>query len=302
VLSSLRASLTYWYHKDVLARVLRAPPARVHDDGVIVFSQVRDRDFLMYLLAAKSFARFAGIGRFAVLDDGTLTPEHHALLASHLPGIEITPIGAVRSAVTPAGGTWERLNKIVELAERAYVIQLDADTVTVGPVPEVVARARNGTAFTLVSEADACIEPLSAAAARVRANPSPHVQIAAEQALAALEPQIGGLYARGCSAFTGFPPGHERRDRIEAFSRAMRERLGERWSEWGTEQVTSNFIFANTPGAQLLPLPRYCNYVGEPVGGDTRFLHFVGSHRFKHGVYRRMAADAIRTMTAALAA
>ena len=37
----------------------------------------------------------------------------------------------------------------------------------------------------------------------------------------------------------------------------MTAELGSRWTEWGTEQVTSNYVVANSPEAMVLPYPKY---------------------------------------------
>ena len=54
--------------------------------------------------------------------------------------------------------------------------------------------------------------------------------------------------------FAGFAPSGEGRRIAEAFSREATALLGaERWAQWGSEQVTSNFVIANQPDPLLLP-------------------------------------------------
>jgi hypothetical protein len=101
IISRVRSELESWRHQTALAKVLRTAPVDEGHPGVVVFSQVCARDFLMYLLAAKSFARHTEGGRFAVLDDGSLTTEHHELLRKHLRGIAIHHIDEVHSDATP---------------------------------------------------------------------------------------------------------------------------------------------------------------------------------------------------------
>lgn len=298
----LRTGIGNWWLSGRLERILKMPPAPICRGGVTILSQVCDRDMLMYLLAAKSFAARIGVGRFFVLDDGTLTAENRDALADHIPGMTITPIAAIDCPGTPRGNCWERLHRIVELAEASYVIQLDADTVTRGPLPEIADHIRSGTAFTLCSESGAGIVPVAQAAAYAARRNSGHVQIAAERALVGLDPAIGARYARGCAAFAGFPPGTWRRAAIQRFSEYMSARLGPRWATaWGTEQITSNFLTANSPEARLLPFPKYCDYVGRPISEETAFLHFVGTYRFRHGAYRDTAKHAIDAMAGASA-
>jgi hypothetical protein len=300
VLTRLQLGFGYWRLSGRLERILEMPPARLVPGGVTVLSQVRDRDMLMYLLAAKSFARQVDVDRFTVLDDGTLSREDRDAITEHVPGVTITPIADIDCPGTPRGNCWERLHRVVELAESAYVIQLDADTVTLGGLPEVAEHIRRGTAFTLCSESDAGIVPLAQAADYAARRQSDHIQILAERALGGLDPAIGTRYARACAAFTGFPPGTWRRETMQRFSRYMTERLGARWaSAWGTDQVTSNFLTANSPQAGLLPSPRYCDYVGRPISRDSGFLHFIGTYRFKNGAYRDTARRVIDAMAAA---
>lgn len=293
----LRIGIGNWWLRGVLERIVEMPPASIYPGGVTIVSQVCNRDVLMYLLAAKSFAARIRVGRFFVLDDGTLTAEDHDNLAAHIPGVTITPITAIDCPGTPRGNTWERLHRIIELAEGSYVIQLDADTVTIGALPEVADHISGGTAFTLCSERDAGIVPLAQAAEYAAQRNSDHVQIAAERTLSGLDPTIGTRYARGCSAFTGFSPGTWRRAALQRFSEYMSAQLGPRWATaWGTEQITSNFLTANSPDARLLPFPKYCDYVGRPASAETCFLHFVGTHRFRHGTYRDTAKRVIDAM------
>jgi hypothetical protein len=67
----------------------------------------------------------------------------------------------------------------------------------------------------------------------------------------------------------------------------MRSRLGDRWAEWGTEQVTSNLICASQPKALLLPNPKYCN--ADLEQSNSEFLHFIGYARFTTSRYADLA-------------
>ncbi len=264
-------------------------------EGAIVFSQVCARDFMMYLLAAKSFSYHTRFSRFAIFDDGSLTDGHRALLHHHLPGIAISHVSEVRSDVTPRGGTWERLLKMAMIGERAYVIQLDADTVTLGPIDKVRDSVEHGRAFTLTSEPDARIVSTTVAAAHARCKPQKYLQHAAESQLDTISSDLASNYFRGCSGFTGLPP-MDRKAIIEGFSRRMAELMGKRWSEWGTEQVTVNVLTANSPGLAILAPPIYSTYEARPLPAEAKFVHFMGTHRFADGIYRRLATQAIRAL------
>ena len=62
---------------------------------------------------------------------------------------------------------------------------------------------------------------------------------------------------------------------------------GDRWREWGSEQVASNLVVANLPGGTLLPHARYC--APHRRRPQTAFLHFIGYVRFTTGLYSELA-------------
>lgn len=293
-----------WAHRRLAAGVLKARPIVPADDGVIYFSMIGTRVLLPYLVSIKSLWHQVPRGRVVILDDGTLTDADRKLLAYHLGDPEIRAIAAVDTGECPRGGTWERLLTILDLRADAYVIQVDSDTVTVGPLPEVAAAIDAGRSFTLKGEAASQILPLATIAAQAIesqrfTNPAAHVQGAIESGMDRLDlPELAApAYVRGCSGFAGFAPSGEGRRIAEAFSREATALLGaERWAQWGSEQVTSNFVIANQPDPLLLPYDRYINFWNEGVPQDARFIHFIGTHRFTGGAY----ADATRRAVAML--
>ena len=289
-------------HGRAARAVLRTPPVRPRNDGIVLFSMIGTRVLLPYLVAAKSLHARLGRGRFVILDDGTLTAGDRALLAEHLADPEVRSIADVDTGSCPHGGTWERLLTLLDLRHDNYVIQLDSDTVTVGEVPEVAEAIAEGRSFTLRGGHDAEIVTVHEAATRARAaEPSGHVQAAIEQVLdqAAIPGRDTLRYARGCSGFAGFAPSGEGRALAEAFSREAERLIGaERWAEWGSEQVTSNFVVANEPDAQLLPYDRYTNFWNAGVPADARFVHFVGTYRYHRGAYDRATAEAVAALLA----
>lgn len=282
--------------------VLTTPPVRARDDGVVIFSMIGTRVLLPYLVAAKSLHAQLGRGRFAILDDGTLTPADKAILAHHLGDPAITPLAAVDTGPCPRGGTWERLLTILDLRRDQYVIQLDSDVVVLGAVPEVAAAIEAGRSFTLRGEHQAGIRPLPAIAREAASQQGPgrqHVQSAIESAMDRIAITGRGdlHYVRGCSGFAGFAPSDSGRALAETFSAAAESVLGAgRWAEWGSEQVTSNFVIANEPGAALLPYHRYLNFWNEPVSAEARLVHFIGTYRYHRGAYLRAARRAIAAL------
>jgi hypothetical protein len=280
--------------------ILGTPPVAVRDDGVIVFSMIGTRVLLPYLVAAKSLHHHLGMGSFAILDDGTLTEADRKVLAHHLGEPRIFSIADVDPAPCPNGGCWERLLTLLDLRRDHYVIQLDSDTVTLGPVPEVAEAIAQGRNFTLKGEADAAWMTVEQFAATPPfydwQDPDTHVQDVAE----ALLPRIGaGLdgqrhYVRGCAGFAGFAPGGNGPEIAKRFCTEITALIGQRsWSRWGSEQVMSNVIVANEGEPVLLPYGKYLNFWNEPVPAQAAFMHFIGTYRYHAGAYLDATRKAI---------
>lgn len=291
-----------WRHLRGAREVLHTPPIRSRDDGIEILSMIGTRVLLPYLVAAKSFGRALGRGRFVILDDGTLTAADRAVLHYHLDDPELLPIAAVDTGPMPRGGTWERLLTILDRRRDAYLIQLDSDTVTTGAsVEDVVAAIAANRSFSLCGEGS--VELLNAdafAAARAPLPPGPvHVQRAFEAVIEQV--RVPALrYFRGCSGFAGFGRGDGGRALAERVSVEGERLLGAaRWREWGTEQLTSNLVIANEPDPLLLPYDRYLNFWNEPLPADARLVHFLGTCRFDGDVYCRATRAAIARLSAA---
>lgn len=296
-------------HRRIIAGVLDTPGIVPRDDGLVLFSMIGGSVVVPYLVAIKSLHARLRRGRVVLMDDGSLTARDRDLLRRHLGDPAILPIGAVDVGACPRGGTWERLLTILDLRARDYVIQLDSDTVTVGAVPEVLAAIDANRSFTILGEADEdpCVLPFAEFSAKRWPKGPPPFEIATSHVQGAIEASMIGLtvsgmtaprYVRGCSGFTGFARGDAGRGAAYAFSAAATAALGAaKWSDWGSEQVTSNFVIANEPDPLLLPYDRYLNYWNEPPPADARFVHFIGTHRYANRAY----ANASQTVIGALA-
>jgi len=270
-------------------------PAGASDAGLAIVSQVSRRDLMMYLVAVKSALPALGPAQVVQLDDGSLHPADRGLLAAHLPGCTRIPISAIDIVACPRGGTWERLCHIVDRARSSYVVQLDADTLVRGPMDTVRRCIAGNQPFALGTRLGRA--PIAATeASRAAPGGGAHVQLASEQAIATLPGAPGLRYIRGSSGFAGFARGGFPRERLDAFSRAMEARLGARWSEWGTEQVASNFVVANSPGAVVLPWPEHACHDPGIDAASTAFLHFIDTHRFERGAYGTLGRAAIAAM------
>lgn len=279
--------------------ILATPPLRPRPAPIRIVSMVRTEHLRMYLLAIKSFYRHLPGGAVTVLDDGSLTEADKAVLGRHVEGIGITRLADIPTAPCPRGGCWERLLHILDLSAESYVVQLDSDVLTSGPIPDVLAAIGANACFTLNSGAGMGIESLEEAAARVAGLDPKHLQTRIEQLLPELPPEVGGRrYVRGSAGFAGFARGLLARAEAERFSVAMQARLGERWAEWGTEQVTSSYLIANAPGGAVLSWPTHACFEPSVDPARASLLHFVGSWRFDRGVYAAKARQVIGELRA----
>lgn len=278
--------------------VLKTPPIPGANDGVIILSAVGNNDLMMYLVAIKSFFRAFGRGRAVVLVPDDFSESNLVMLIHHVNPVKVIRDSDVLVGKCPRGGTWERLVSIVDLIQSNYVIQLDADTVTFGDVSEVIECVERNRSFTIGTWSNQTIESMKVAREHVLQAESQHVQILAEKNFDRLWNFETGRYVRGQSSFSGFAKGGFSRDELERFSVAMAEVLGEqKWKEWGSESLASNYIVSNSGESVVLPFPKYSGYVpGKAIARDRAFVHFEGTHRFRGGVYVRKSMEAIAAL------
>lgn len=277
-------------HVRAIADILQTPPIVPVSDGLVLFSMIGTAVLLPYLVAVKSLWRQVGRGRVVILDDGTLTAQDRTLLAHHCGDPEIIRIASVRTDPFPTGGCWERLLTILDRRDSEYWVQLDSDTVTLGPVDEVAEAISRNRSFTLLggTESEGGPEPLARFARRIYPDgpAQGHIQARIESRLGELPSEQGWRYVRGCAGFAGFASKGADRTLAAAFLAQMERLVGPAdISTWGTEQIASNFHIANEAEPVLLPYSRYLNYWGEPWDKDSAFVHFVGTHRYDHGAY-----------------
>ena len=274
--------------------ILSTPPCNVTSGGsVALLSQLQHKDVVLALIAIKSFVARVPIGAIYVLNDGSLTADDLALLKDHFPAVAVLELAEFRGHALPTGGTWERLTAISEVVKDRYVIQLDSDTLTLAAVPEVTACLDRNSSFVIGTWDRQEFETMSsrqhqAATLVARGTGKVHIQLAAEANFDKLERFAELQYVRGCAGFSGF--GRESFDRslLEEISSQMLHALGDRWREWGSEQVMSNIVVANSALRQVLPHPRYCDCT-KIIEKETIFIHFIGSCRFDRGIYATKA-------------
>lgn len=283
----LRTALRFARLNKTLRAITSTPPIRCADDSnVVCISHIGRRYLYMYLLAVRSLARQVPLREVIVVDDLSLSAEDKALLKDQIVGVDIRPITQLPHGDCPSGGDWEGFLLIGEKAKDSYCLLLDADTVVTGNVSEVAACIAANRSFTLGTWKNQQIGTFDEAHENVMKLQSTHVQIVAEKTLRMLESSMPTRYVRGCGGFAGFACGRNFRQEIEKFSAAMSRAIGEeKWKEWGSQQVASNYIVANTPDAVVLPYPKYASYSpGVDVRGAA-FVHFIGSNRFDGTAY-----------------
>lgn len=280
-----------WWFDQAIRAVLATPPVELSVDphAPWVLSQLQHKDVRMYLAAIKSFASQVPVGGVHVVDDGSLTGADRATLSSHIRGITFHALHDFRIKGLPVGGTWERLVAIAKLSDSRYVIQLDADTLALGALPEIVAAVKANASFSIGTWDSQTIESVGERAMVARAHLAgrrPHVQVLAEAHFDRFEKSESLRYVRGCSGFSGFSPGSGKLELMRALSAQMQAMIGERWLEWGSEQVMSNLVVANQAQAMVLPHPDFTDCEKMQLG-KTRFVHFIGTCRFRKGIYAR---------------
>ena len=278
----------------------RTPPVTCDPRSeVTVVSQLHHPDLTLYMLAAKSLARFLRPRGFLVVDDGLSDGDRQKLLA-HFDAIRFIPRREIDTGRCPRGGTWERLLALSAQNIDSYVIQLDADTLTLQEPVEVLACVEAKRSFTLGTPSGTRLVGLDQASRFAHEHRNAHVQNEAERALGNYPGREGRKYVRGCSGFTGFAQGQLPRAAIEEFSDNMHALLGgERWQRWGTEQVTSNYMAANAPDALVLPFERYPFWHRSTAIEKAAFVHFYGPSRFQDGEYIRQARGLVGDLLAA---
>lgn len=290
-----------WQHGRVVRHILDTPPIVPKDDGVILFSMIGTAVLLPYLVAVKSLHHQLQRGRVMLLDDGTLTAADEAVIAHHVGNPDILTFADIDTAPCPKGNCWERLLAILDLRRDHYLIQLDSDTVTLGPVPEVGAAIAANRSFTLGGGFEDVEHGFMTVPHMIRTiypdGPiHPHIQSVIESALRDVPGAEELRYIRGCAGFAGFAKSAGGRALAERFAVDAGRLVGERFTEWGSEQAASNFVVANDPDPIQLPYDRYTNHWEEPLPADPAFIHYIGTYRYDRGSYVASTEAAIRQL------
>jgi hypothetical protein len=290
-----------WQHSRAVRHVLDTPPIVPKADGVILFSMIGTAVLLPYLVAVKSLHHHLQRGRVMLLDDGTLTQADKAVLAHHIGNPAILTFADIDTAPCPKGNCWERLLAILDLRHDHYVIQLDSDTVTLGPVPEVAAAIAANRSFTLgggVEDAEIGFVAVPDIMQSIYGDCEvpDHIQSVIEARLGDMPDAHKLRYIRGCAGFSGFSRSTTGRSLANRFAVEAGGLVGKRFAEWGSEQAASNFVVANDSDPIQLPYDRYTNHWEEPLPADPAFIHYIGTYRYDRGSYVASTEQAIRQL------
>jgi hypothetical protein len=156
-------------------------------------------------------------------------------------------------------------------------------------------RVDNNTSFALPTKSGPKIETMRESNERIKNWTNPHIQVKAEKNFYQLKDYENLNYVRGTSAFAGFAPQSFDLSTLEQFSIDMQKILGKDWQKWGTEQVTSNFIIANSYPSKMMPIQKYSDhYPPHHLSFEnTSFIHFYGAHRYENRLYIKNAKKVI---------
>lgn len=251
---------------------------------------------LMYILSMKSFYPKLGRGKIVVITDQKTLPRIQTVLNGHFPGIEFSLLEEIEPGTCQRGGCWERLIYLVRRSEREYVIQMDADTLCVGnDVNEVIECISRNVSFTYADN-HWCIKSLAAICDEAKSDPSNYIGDVLERKFNEWPDNHVLKYVRGSAGFAGFAKGKFLLCQLEMFHALMKNSLGARWREWGTEQSGSNYMIANSAGAITLPFPEYATFQLPDQFERTKFFHFIGSERFRYNYFATQGRRVIKEL------
>jgi uncharacterized protein YbaR (Trm112 family) len=284
--------------------ILDTPPIEQKESPLSIVSMVENKDVQMYILAIKALYRRLKRGKIVAIIDSDMPQSSRKLIREHLGNVEFVLLDSIDTGSCQRGGTWERVLFCVDRSATDYVIQIDADVLCFGPIEEVLQCIEQNSAFTIAEGIP--IQPLTNWVEKGIARGQDHIVTAFEVKALEFPDAARWLYVRGSSGFAGFARGGITRAVLEEFHAGGAKVHGARWTEWGTEQLASNFAVANSPRAVALPYPKYATWEPEyaafqknGITADMSALHFIGVFRFDLGVFPKLANREIGAMLTA---
>ncbi|WP_156782059.1 hypothetical protein [Acidihalobacter aeolianus] len=300
ILSDIKIKLEKYRFDRVISKIYMTRPLKMSDDGPVLLSQLCHRDVAPYLLAAKSLYFEIGKGRFKIVNDGSLTEDDISILQHHIPILEIININTIDTTGLPSGGTWERLIRIIELTHDNYVIQFDADVLAIGSLDHVTNFINLNKSFILGTYSGQQVNHASYTASLaqgwIASTKTQKISsgLLAEASLDSIPQTMPNNYVHGSSGFAGFGKKQFSIKLLKDFSDCMYKILGDRWFEWGSEQIASNYMLSNADNSEVLPIDLYACHEPHLRPSQRSLLHFIGSHRHSDATYRLAARDFIK--------
>lgn len=266
-------------------------------------------DFLMYLVAVKSFLRFRPPARVFAHSDGSLTRGDESILRRHVPGIRIVTAGEADARAADAlrdepflakwrahDPCYRRLIDTEIWCETPRRIIIDSDILVLNPPEQAMKWMASGTGALSFWAAGGNDGPLPISPG----GPSKQVQPAFRENLAGIAAAVGRpavFYQGGTGGFYGC----SRELSLPAIADVIRaaSRLGVPMGQWGGDQCVSVYLLS-AAGAEKLDPAKYVNFSpgSEGTMGGVAVAHFYGTHRYHAGVYPRLAAAAVRDLLA----
>jgi len=296
----ISSALNRFLFKRNINRVLKTKPLEYRlDDSVTVVSMVGSGTVSMYLVAIKSFMENFGYGTIEVINDGTLTEEDVCILKQQIPNLNISIASDVETHGCPTYISWKRLFRIQKLAETSYVIQLDSDTVSLGPLVEVHDRVIKNEGYLIGSKRWGKAVNVELLRDIVSQWNNTHVQPLAEVNFHKMRFFADGTkYIRACAGFAGYPKGFASVEQIKELSEEIESYIGKTWHGWGSEQTATMCLISKTKNAHVLPWPYYQNFKfpqSNECIKSMNFIHFIGSNRFDENIYSQLAQAKIKS-------
>lgn len=288
---------------DVAAKKIlnTAPLTYRTDPSVTVVSMVGHTSLNMYLLAIKSYMRNFGRGSIEVINDGSLTENDREILRYHVPNVQFSEASDVDTYDSPSYISWKRLYRVQKLAETSYVIQLDSDTLSLGPLIDVDDAILANRGFLIgCNRWSKAVDVYTLRDITSHWN-SDHVQARAESIFHKLAFfQDGTRYLRGCAGFAGYPNNFASVEQIRSLASEIYEHVGDDWMKWGSEQTATLCLISKCQGSKILPWPAYQNFDFPSTNEDIssmNLIHFIGTNRYERNVYARLVTSFLKDLS-----
>jgi hypothetical protein len=263
-------------------------------------------DFLMYLVAIKSFMRFQPVARVMAHSDGSLTPADEELLRRHVPGMRVISTqeadDRAKLELNPfltqwraRDASWRRVVDTELWCETPRRMIIDSDVLTIQR-PQAVLDWVSGTGEGRPMLFGA---PDGPPTGPIPEGTGPrHIQTKFRERLS----QVAAGAGRPPEFYQGATSGYygcEKEISLGEIERLIQAGLtaGVPMAEWGGEQCLVVYLLSTSNPIRLDPR-KYANFAPEVVPrlNEVAVAHFYGTYRYLRGIYPRLAAEACRDL------